>query len=131
MFMFMAFLFLPMVVISPQKFVLLFTLGCLSWITGLGTLQGAGALAAAMMQRERLPFSVGYLASLIGTIYATMIAHSYLLTILFAGFELVTLGAFIISYFPGGIRVLGVIKGVIVDRAMTWMGRAPQAILPI
>lgn len=52
-FMFLAFLFLPMVVFAPQKFTLLFTLGCISWICGLAMLQGTKNLLEAMITKQR------------------------------------------------------------------------------
>lgn len=131
-FMFLAFLFLPMVVFTPQKFTLLFTLGCMCWIAGLAMLQGPKNLLTAMMQKERLPFSLGYGASLLGTLYATLIAHSYILTLLCATIQIISLAAFIVSYFPGGIRMLTIVKDVVFERAKGVFGvRGGTSVLPI
>lgn len=131
-FMFLAFLFLPMVVFAPQKFTLLFTLGCICWIAGLAMLQGPGTLVQAMIQKERLPFSLGYVGSLIGTLWATLIAHSYVLTVFCALCQIAALVAFIVSYFPGGIRMLVMIKDMVVSRVKEALGlRSGDSILPI
>lgn len=131
LFMFMAFLFLPMVVLSPHKFTLLFTLGCLSWIVGLGMLQGTGALISGSLQKQRLPFTLGYLISLVGVFYSTLFAHSYILTVLFSVTEIACLFSFMITYFPGGSRVLAMVNDMFLDRVKGMVGGRVSTVLPI
>eukprot|EP01054_Gregarina_sp_Poly1_P006890 Gregarina_sp_Poly_1__6889@NODE_3738_length_903_cov_255_693780_g2398_i0_p2_GENE_NODE_3738_length_903_cov_255_693780_g2398_i0NODE_3738_length_903_cov_255_693780_g2398_i0_p2_ORF_typecomplete_len139_score9_28Got1/PF04178_12/1e27SHR3_chaperone/PF08229_11/69SHR3_chaperone/PF08229_11/0_66_NODE_3738_length_903_cov_255_693780_g2398_i060476 len=129
---FLAFLFLPMVVFAPQKFVLLFTLGSMCWIGGLAMLQGPKSLFSALIKKERVTFTLVYAASVAATFYATLMAHSYLLTILFCGIQMVSLVAFLISYFPGGPRMLSMVKDVVVDRVRGALGmRGSASVLPI
>eukprot|EP01055_Gregarina_sp_Pseudo9_P002359 Gregarina_sp_Pseudo_9__2358@NODE_2667_length_918_cov_121_263936_g2445_i0_p1_GENE_NODE_2667_length_918_cov_121_263936_g2445_i0NODE_2667_length_918_cov_121_263936_g2445_i0_p1_ORF_typecomplete_len264_score41_26Got1/PF04178_12/8_4e26DUF2070/PF09843_9/7_4_NODE_2667_length_918_cov_121_263936_g2445_i0127885 len=131
-FFFLAFLFLPMVVFAPQKFVLLFTLGSMCWIAGLAMLQGPKTLMGALIKKERITFTLVYAASVAATFYATLMAHSYLLTILFCGIQMVSLVAFLISYFPGGPRMLGMVKDVVTDRIKGALGiRSTGSVLPI
>jgi len=130
LFMFMAFLFLPMIIFAPQKFVLLFTLGSLCWLNGLAMLQGYRTLAKTLIMKEKLPYTIAYLSSLLMTFYATLWVHSYILTFLFAGVQIVALGSFLISYFPGGTRVLGLAKDVVLDRIKNAFGQR-GSVLPI
>jgi hypothetical protein len=59
-FLFMAFFIgLPTLLLSPSKFALFFTLGCCFVLAGFAALKGWRSQLAAMMQRERLPFSLG------------------------------------------------------------------------
>lgn len=131
-FFFLAFLFLPMVVFAPQKFVLLFTLGSMCWIAGLAMLQGPKSLLNALIKKERVTFTCVYAGSVAATFYATLMAHSYLLTILFCGIQMVSMVAFLISYFPGGPRMLGMVKDVVVERVKGVFGiRSTGSVLPI
>eukprot|EP01057_Protomagalhaensia_wolfi_P002823 Protomagalhaensia_wolfi_Nauph_80__2822@NODE_2931_length_939_cov_213_167778_g2301_i0_p1_GENE_NODE_2931_length_939_cov_213_167778_g2301_i0NODE_2931_length_939_cov_213_167778_g2301_i0_p1_ORF_typecomplete_len255_score21_62Got1/PF04178_12/8_5e26PDR_CDR/PF06422_12/0_083_NODE_2931_length_939_cov_213_167778_g2301_i0141905 len=133
LFFFLAFLFLPMVVFAPQKFVLLFTMGSMCWITGLAMLQGPKTLFAALIRKEKIYFTLIYAGSVAATFYATLIAHSYLLTLLFCGVQMVSLVAFLISYFPGGPRMLGMVKDLVVDKVRGVLGLSPSggSILPL
>eukprot|EP01053_Blabericola_migrator_P010751 Blabericola_migrator_1__10750@NODE_615_length_7273_cov_113_689564_g448_i0_p3_GENE_NODE_615_length_7273_cov_113_689564_g448_i0NODE_615_length_7273_cov_113_689564_g448_i0_p3_ORF_typecomplete_len255_score25_55Got1/PF04178_12/6_6e26PDR_CDR/PF06422_12/0_031PDR_CDR/PF06422_12/1_4e03_NODE_615_length_7273_cov_113_689564_g448_i064617225 len=131
-FFFLAFLFLPMVVFAPQKFVLLFTLGQMCWIAGLAMLQGPKSLMSALLKRERVTFTLIYLGSSLATFYVTLIAHSYLLTIAFCAVQIVSLVIFLISYFPGGPRMLSMVKDLVFDKVKGALGmNSGSTILPL
>lgn len=52
-------IFLPVIILSPSKFALSFTLGCLSIMAGFIQLRGWRTQMAHMMTSERLPYSAG------------------------------------------------------------------------
>lgn len=114
-FIFMAFaLFLPVIVLVPQKFAICFTLGCSFIIGSFFALRGTKNQFAHMSSKEvwdlacassknptsvavfssyfsifptfpqRLPFTLGFLGSMIGTLYVSMGLHSYILSVLFS-----------------------------------------------
>jgi hypothetical protein len=97
------FVFLPMIILAPAKFALTFTLGCLSILAALASLRGWQAQLSAALQRERLPFTAGYAASVLATLYAALIAKSYLLSLACSAAQAVALAYYVAAYFPGGV----------------------------
>jgi len=102
----LSFSFLPVLVISPQKFALLFAFGSLVIMGSLAFLKGPKALASQLMQREKLPFSSAYIIGLVGTLVATIVLRSFILTAVFGIVQAVALLYFLASYVPGGKAVL-------------------------
>jgi hypothetical protein len=102
-FVFMAFmLFLPVIVLVPQKFAICFTLGCAFIIGSFFALRGPKNQFTHMTSKERLPFTLGFLCSMMGTLYVSMVLHSYILSVLFSVVQVLALVYYSISYFPGG-----------------------------
>ncbi|EFN58256.1 hypothetical protein CHLNCDRAFT_142195 [Chlorella variabilis] len=96
------FLFLPMIILAPAKFAMTFSIGSALVSASLGALKGWKTMFGHLASRDRLPFTAAYFGSLVATLYASLIMHSYLLSLLFCGAQLVTLLYYIASYFPGG-----------------------------
>lgn len=102
-FIFLAFtMFLPVMALMPQKFAICFTLGCIFIVGSFFALKGPKAQLLHMISKERLPFTVGFLGSMGGTIYVSMVLHSYLLSVFFSVIQVLALLYYVISYFPGG-----------------------------
>jgi hypothetical protein len=104
--MILAFTFLPIVIISPHKFALLFTLGSGLMLLSFSFLRGHANFIKHMASMERLPFSASYLTSLVGTLYCSLVMGSYLLTLIFSLIQVVALAYFLVSYIPGGTSAL-------------------------
>lgn len=102
----LSFTFLPVMVVAPQKFALLFAVGSIVVMGSLAFLKGPKALISQLMQREKLPFSATYIVSLVGTLVATIVLRSFLLTALFGLTQAISLMYFLASYVPGGKAVL-------------------------
>lgn len=98
------FVFLPVIILAPAKFALTFTLGCVLVLAALASLKGWRAQLGAAMQRERLPFTAGYAASVLATLYAALIAKSYLLSLACSALQAVALAFYVGAYFPGGVE---------------------------
>lgn len=96
------FLFLPVLILSPSKFAITFSLGSALVLASVGALRGWKQQAQHMMSRERLPFTAGYLSSMFLTIYAAMVMHSYLFSLLGCAAQVAALVYYVLSYFPGG-----------------------------
>lgn len=94
--------FLPILLISPQKFALTFTIGSVTMLSSFVIFSGPTALLTSMSQRDKLPFSILYVVGLIGTLFATLLMRSYVLTAIFALVQAVSLLYFVASYLPGG-----------------------------
>ncbi|CAK0904864.1 unnamed protein product, partial [Prorocentrum cordatum] len=70
--------FLPMLLLKPQMFASFFTMGSMTTMSAFALLAGPAAFAAAMAQPKKLPFAAAYIVGLIGTLWATLIKHSYM-----------------------------------------------------
>ncbi|KAF6153842.1 hypothetical protein GIB67_001075 [Kingdonia uniflora] len=77
-------MFLPIMVLMPQKFAICFTLGCIFIIGSFFALKGPQNQFTDMTSEERLPFTVGFIGSMLGTLYVSMVLHSYILSVLFS-----------------------------------------------
>merc|ERR1712029_1055880 len=94
--------FLPMLVINPRKFSLLFSLGSLFTISSFSFLWGPYNHITHLFSKERLPFTLVYFTTLIGTLYFAMGLQSAILTPIAAVLQVIALVWFVISYIPGG-----------------------------
>ncbi|KAL0551524.1 hypothetical protein IC582_010613 [Cucumis melo] len=71
-------------VLMPQKFAICFTLGCCFIIGSFFALKGPKNQLAHMFSKERLPFIVIFIGSMLGTLYVSMGLHSYILSVFFS-----------------------------------------------
>lgn len=123
-FIFIAFtVFLPAMVLVPQKFAICFTLGCAMTVGSFFALKGPRNQLAHMMSRERLPFTLGFLGSMASTIYVSMVLHSYVLSVVFSGLQVLALAYYAISYFPGGAAGLKFLSSTLTSTILRCFGR--------
>ncbi|XP_042520041.1 protein transport protein SFT2-like isoform X2 [Macadamia integrifolia] len=123
-FVFIAFtMFLPVMVLMPQKFAICFTLGCAFIIGSFFALKGPKTQLAHMSSKERLPFTLGFLGCMVGTIYVSMVLHSYVLSVLFSVLQVLALIYYAISYFPGGSAGLKFLMSSLMSSIMKCFGR--------
>ncbi|XVF31945.1 hypothetical protein REPUB_Repub17cG0038800 [Reevesia pubescens] len=123
-FIFIAFtMFLPVIVLVPQKFAICFTIGCALIVGSFFALKGPGNQLAHMSSKERLPFTLGFVGSMVGTIYASMWLHSYILSVLFSVLQVISLSYYAISYFPGGSAGMKFLSSTIASSVLRCFGR--------
>ncbi|KAL4335622.1 hypothetical protein GQ457_07G012400 [Hibiscus cannabinus] len=123
-FVFIAFtMFLPVMVIMPQKFAICFTLGCGFIIGSFFALRGPRNQLAHMSSKERLPFTLVFIGSMVGTIYVSMVLHSYILSVLFSVLQVLALAYYAISYFPGGSAGLKFLTSALTSSVTSCFGR--------
>ncbi|RVX14820.1 Protein transport protein SFT2 [Vitis vinifera] len=123
-FVFIAFtMFLPVMVLMPQKFALCFTIGCSFIIGSFFALKGPKNQLAHMSTKERLPFTLGFIGSMVGTIYVSMVLHSYILSVLFSVLQVLALAYYAISYFPGGSAGLKFLSSALTSSILKCFGR--------
>ncbi|OSX57971.1 hypothetical protein POSPLADRAFT_1155114 [Postia placenta MAD-698-R-SB12] len=103
---FVAFITLPLLALRPAKFALAFSLGSLLVMFGFSVLIGPLNHLKHIVSKERLPFSIAYLASLGLTLYFALGAHSYIGSLLGAIVQVVALISYVLVYFPGGVTTL-------------------------
>ena len=92
-----------MLIVAPQKFCLMFSLGSGFMLYSFSILKGHAEFLAHMSEMKRLPYSLSYVLSLLGTLWASLIAKSTLYTIIFSVVQMATLAQFLGSYVPGGV----------------------------
>ncbi|XP_010252849.1 PREDICTED: protein transport protein SFT2 [Nelumbo nucifera] len=123
-FIFIAFtMFLPVMVLMPQKFAICFTLGCALIIGSFFALKGPRNQLSHMSSKERLPFTLVFIGSMVGTIYVSMVLHSYILSVLFSVLQVVALSYYAISYFPGGSAGLKFLSSTLASSILKCFGR--------
>ncbi|KAB2086098.1 hypothetical protein ES319_A04G005600v1 [Gossypium barbadense] len=128
-FVFIAFtMFLPVMVIMPQKFAICFTLGCGFIIGSFFALRGPKNQLAHMSSKERLPFTLGFIGSMVGTIYVSMVLHSYILSVLFSVLQVLALSYYAISYFPGGSAGLKFLTSALPSSITSCFGRLSSSL---
>eukprot|EP00928_Gymnodinium_smaydae_P094327 TRINITY_DN7903_c0_g2_i1.p1 TRINITY_DN7903_c0_g2~~TRINITY_DN7903_c0_g2_i1.p1 ORF type:complete len:359 (+),score=58.62 TRINITY_DN7903_c0_g2_i1:110-1186(+) len=120
-FIMLSFNFLPALLIKPQNFAVLFTIGSMTLMGSFVFLNGYTAFMAALMQRNKLPFSGAYVVGLVGTLVSTLLLRSFILTAVFALMQAVALLYFTASYIPGGTAVLNSIRN--------WGGRSARSLV--
>ncbi|XP_028776099.1 protein transport protein SFT2-like [Neltuma alba] len=123
-FIFIAFtMFLPVMVVMPQKFAICFTLGCGFIIGSFFALKGPRNQLVHMLSKERLPFTLGFVSIMVGTIYVSMVLHSYILSVVFSVLQVLALGYYALSYFPGGSAGMKFLTSAFTSSILKCFGR--------
>ncbi len=73
--------FLPVAILAPRKFCVPFTLGSVCVLASFAFLQEPHAYVASLFSGNRLVFTTCYIGSLIISLYASMVAKSYVATV--------------------------------------------------
>ncbi|CAI7734668.1 unnamed protein product [Closterium sp. NIES-54] len=121
-FLFLAFsMFLPVIVLAPQKFAVCFTIGCLLVVGSFFVLKGPMVQLQSMTSAERLPFSLFLVGSMVSTIYCSMVLHSYLLSVISSGAQVLALVYYVVSFFPGGTTGLRFLTSMFTSAATSLM----------
>jgi hypothetical protein len=105
------FVFLPMIILRPSKFAITFSLGSLMILVSLGFLRGWRNMMGGMMEKERVGPTALYVGSLVGTLWASLVAKSYLLSIGMVGVQVSMLVYYVVSMVPGGATGLRALAG--------------------
>ncbi|KAF6141172.1 hypothetical protein GIB67_018262, partial [Kingdonia uniflora] len=77
-------MFLPVMELMPQKFAICFMLGCVFIIGSFFALKGPKNQLQHRLSQEKLPSTLEFVGSMVGTIYVSMVLHSYILFVLFS-----------------------------------------------
>jgi len=97
---------LPFVALAPQRFAILFSSGSMCIIAAIVTLKGPKEFFDHCRSRHRLPFSIAYFGSLVGTLYGALEKNSFVITLPFTILQIIALTYFLVSYIPGGTFLL-------------------------
>jgi len=75
------------------------------------------------LMSQRLPFTVGFVGSMVATIYVSMVLHSYILSVFFSVLQVLALAYYAISYFPGGSAGMKFLSSALVSSVLRCFGR--------
>lgn len=110
---------LPAIVLRPSKFALSVTFGSICTMGSFTALLGPKAHLQSLLQRDRALFSLAYIGSLVLTLYASIWARSYILTVVATAVQLGAFAWYAVANLPGGAAGLRVVQTVIVKSCMT------------
>lgn len=130
----LAMFFLPVMILAPQKFSLLFTAGSLCFMGSFSVLKGHKKFMEHLLTKDKMPFTIAYFGSMIGTIWAAEYRQSYIMTLGFCIGQIIALAYFLVSYIPGGTRGLtffGKILGDAVGRLCCCCCSSAKSSLPL
>ena len=99
---FLSILLLPMSIVAPQKFCLLFSLGTLSITISFAFLRDTAEYLTTLFSQNHILYTSLYILSEVFCIYACLIAKSYLYSILGIIFQGLALSALVAGIFPHG-----------------------------
>jgi hypothetical protein len=94
-------MFLPVVIISPSKFCTCFSIGSTIILSSFIFVYGTKAYMEKLFEKNRFPFTILFLLSIILGLYFS-ISGNYFISIMLAGFQLITLIVFTLTFIPGG-----------------------------
>ena len=109
--------FLPLILISPKKFSLLFALGTfvtiLSFIFYYGTLQ----FFELLFNKDRIWFTVAYLTGFFGCLFfPTFFGKNYFIILVFSGLEMISSLFFILTFLPGGYSSIRMFSNLFISQ---------------
>ena len=99
----LSFLFLPLILITPKKFTLLFALGTFVSISSFIFYFGTNKFFDVLFNKDRIWFTVAYLAGFFGCLFfPSFFGKNYILILFFSGLEMISTLFFILTFIPGG-----------------------------
>ena len=99
----MSLFFLPLILISPKKFALLFALGTFVSISSFIFYYGTSKFLELLFNKDRIWFTIAYLTGFFGCLFfPTFFGKNYFLILVFSGLEMISTLFFILTFLPGG-----------------------------
>ncbi|OAA53749.1 Vesicle transport protein, SFT2-like protein [Niveomyces insectorum RCEF 264] len=111
----------PIVATRPRKFVILWTLGSVLFLSSFAAVMGPWTYVKHLASTPRLPFTAAYFGSIGLTLYFSIGLRSTLLTLASAIVQLACLAWYLVSYFPMGSSGLRLATTFGARRAAAWM----------
>ncbi|ORX51447.1 SFT2-domain-containing protein [Piromyces finnis] len=92
--------------LNPKKFAALFTFGSVLVMLSFGILNGPKTQLKSLLAKERIPYTIIYILSMLLSLYAAIIKSSLIWTILASIIQLLALLWFVFTYLPNGTSSL-------------------------
>ena len=99
----MSLFFLPLILITPKKFALLFALGTFVSLSSFIFYYGTMQFFDILFNKDRIWFTVIYLTGFFGCLFfPTFFGKNYFIILIFSGLEMISTLFFILTFLPGG-----------------------------
>jgi hypothetical protein len=93
---------LPLVVLFPQKFVSMFSIGSVITLSSFIFIYGTSKFFKMLFDKSRIYYTIAYIVSLVLGFYFAFIKEYFLYSLICAVIQMVTLVIFSLSFVPGG-----------------------------
>ncbi len=93
---------LPFMILFPQKFLSLFSIGSIVTLSSFIFIYGTVKYLKMLFEKSRLPYTIAYIVSLFLGFYFAFIKEYFLYSIICAVVQMITLVIFSLSFVPGG-----------------------------
>lgn len=100
--MFLAGMYIPVLVFKARKFALLYTLGSLFIISSFALLRGPMNHMKQLFSLKMLPFTTAYFGTTFATLYFALVVQNTLLTVVFTLCQCASIVWYVVSSIPGG-----------------------------
>lgn len=110
---FMSLFFLPTIIIYPQKFVSLFSLGSFIIISSFIFIHGTKAYLEMLFNEDRRLYTISYFLSIFVGIYFSNFTTMFIVSHICSMLQLLIMAFFILSFIPGGQTGISFILGMI------------------
>lgn len=95
-------MYIPFLLFKARKFCIFFTVGSMMIMTSFAFLFGPVSHLKHTFSKDRLPFTLTYIGSLLATLFVSFNLQSTILTIIFAIIQILSLVWYFMSYLPHG-----------------------------
>ena len=112
--MFLSLMFLPMVIFSPQKFVLMFSMGSFITIYSFIFYYGTNEFMNMIFCHERRIYTISFILSLFVGFYFTFNPTYYIIALLCSGLQMIVMVIYVLSFIPGGKNGISFILSMMV-----------------
>jgi hypothetical protein len=93
---------LPFVVLFPQKFLSLFSIGSVITLSSFIFIYGTAKYIKMLFEKSRLPYTIAYIVSIVLGVYFAFIKEYFLYSLICAVVQMITLVIFCLTFIPGG-----------------------------
>ena len=109
--------FLPLILISPKKFSLLFALGTFVSLSSFIFYYGTLKFFELLFNKDRIWFTIVYLTGFFGCLFfPTFFGKNYFIILIFSGLEMISTLFFILTFLPGGYASIRMFSNLFISQ---------------
>ena len=101
-FLILSLMFLPIMVLYPQKFLSLFSIGSLITLSSFIFIYGTVNYIKMLFEKKRVVYTMSYIVSIVLGLYFAYIKGYFIHSLICAIIQMITLVIFILTFIPGG-----------------------------
>lgn len=116
-----SFILLPLLALKPRKFGILWSLGSILFLFSFAILQGFQTYVNHLFSVSRLWFTLSFTASIVLTLFSSLVLKSSILTIISSACQLLSCFCYFVSYFPMGKQGIRLASTVAVNQVDSWL----------